>query len=809
MPNPNTDSEKAGAYLLSIRDIAGWQLPEFDDLACEVVAALPALQRSAVWKARQVEALWDSLVRGFPIGSFLVTRNMGKDRGKQNLLFGENMRAGYHLLDGQQRANAIALGHFDPWRQRQGAIVPAALWVDLDPPRENDDREYYFRVVTRAHPWGYSRDREGKPLSVGQRRDAFNAYRAGRSHLANKKAYEIPLTDTWPWDAVAPVPVPFLIDAIRISNGDAALTRRHLLRRLGELPFWEGVQEWGGRWKEPLEQHLASSRLDILIERMVRTVCASKELFGVPALMLPTALGKGHEGDKGQDGQHGQDPVETLFIRVNAGGTPLQGEELIYSILKSIWPAAPGAIEKMDCRFVSPARLVILVARLILAREAWQKNSASPPPIPDVARFRRLMHNVKDPHCEGFEGKLRGFIEQDTKAARVFAIANKLLADINKNYTLPSVLASDMAQRSPDVFFLLLCWIDRMLQHDLNPLALDENTRRRILGMVTAISWFAHDASQCINVLWPALTACDVDKLSRFFSRKTMRLILSLGKYGEFQLLPAVPPELLQAAIGERITQFNSRGFGKFENPRSPFWDRWSWYDSFAERNMPTVIQDWYGLVLGSLWDNVPGPEGERFDRASKIIESWTRFVDRVYGERRLLLFAQRQWIRKWYDGHEHFRPEQIDDLERPWDYDHIHPSAFETGIHNMPPIIKKWHNSLGNLRAWPLEANRSDAAATPYQKLGEIAEIEKVYGISCLEDKMSASVIEKANLTDWQRSTPAPGVPFTANYLSHEKSACHWECRKHLILAITDRFVRIYRIWYDELQLDRLMPQI
>jgi len=75
----NTDSEKAGAYLLSIRDIAGWQLPEFDDLACEGVAALPGLQRSAVWKARQVEALWNSLVRGFPIGSFLVTRNMSKD----------------------------------------------------------------------------------------------------------------------------------------------------------------------------------------------------------------------------------------------------------------------------------------------------------------------------------------------------------------------------------------------------------------------------------------------------------------------------------------------------------------------------------------------------------------------------------------------------------------------------------------------------------------------------------------------------------------------------------------------------------
>ena len=31
---------------------------------------LPALERGAVWPAYQVERLWDSLVRGFPIGCF-------------------------------------------------------------------------------------------------------------------------------------------------------------------------------------------------------------------------------------------------------------------------------------------------------------------------------------------------------------------------------------------------------------------------------------------------------------------------------------------------------------------------------------------------------------------------------------------------------------------------------------------------------------------------------------------------------------------------------------------------------------------
>ena len=34
---------------------------------------LPALQRGAVWRAHQVEEIWNSLLRGFPIGSFLFT----------------------------------------------------------------------------------------------------------------------------------------------------------------------------------------------------------------------------------------------------------------------------------------------------------------------------------------------------------------------------------------------------------------------------------------------------------------------------------------------------------------------------------------------------------------------------------------------------------------------------------------------------------------------------------------------------------------------------------------------------------------
>ncbi|WP_374212384.1 DUF262 domain-containing protein [Thiothrix subterranea] len=39
---------------------------------------LPPIQRNAVWHVEQIERLWDSIMRGFPIGSFLLS-NREKD----------------------------------------------------------------------------------------------------------------------------------------------------------------------------------------------------------------------------------------------------------------------------------------------------------------------------------------------------------------------------------------------------------------------------------------------------------------------------------------------------------------------------------------------------------------------------------------------------------------------------------------------------------------------------------------------------------------------------------------------------------
>lgn len=88
---------------------------------------LPAIQREFVWNARNVEVLFDSLMRGYPIGTFLFWF-VEKERARE-FQFYEFMRT-YHerdnrhnpksdiaegrdiiaVLDGQQRLTALLLG---------------------------------------------------------------------------------------------------------------------------------------------------------------------------------------------------------------------------------------------------------------------------------------------------------------------------------------------------------------------------------------------------------------------------------------------------------------------------------------------------------------------------------------------------------------------------------------------------------------------------------------------------------------------------------------------------------------------------
>ena len=157
---------------LSLLQIAAWQI-DLPQAKSDIVARLPALQRGAVWKPDQIEFLWDSILRCFPIGSILLSNRIEGQSSKISK-FGEanpnEPLVTHHILDGQQRCNAIAMAFDLP--EYSNSRTQTMLWYDL----KGDDewgkaahsRKFLFRVTTSAHPWGYDVDESSGRISHSQ-----------------------------------------------------------------------------------------------------------------------------------------------------------------------------------------------------------------------------------------------------------------------------------------------------------------------------------------------------------------------------------------------------------------------------------------------------------------------------------------------------------------------------------------------------------------------------------------------------------------------------------------------------------------
>ena len=139
---------------------------------------LPAIQREFVWKPDQICAFFDSLMRRYPIGSFLFWEIPASDLG--DYVFYDFIRA-YHeqraahcplvradelpngkpitaILDGQQRMTAINIGlrgsHAKrlprKWWNNPDAYPEKKLYLNIAAPAEDNDQKlaYDFRFIT-------------------------------------------------------------------------------------------------------------------------------------------------------------------------------------------------------------------------------------------------------------------------------------------------------------------------------------------------------------------------------------------------------------------------------------------------------------------------------------------------------------------------------------------------------------------------------------------------------------------------------------------------------------------------------------
>ncbi len=309
--------------------------------------SIPAVQRGLVWNSARCEYLWDSIMRGIPIGAISVRRN----RSNQS----------WEIFDGQQRANTIGFG-FESFPPQKTAPI---LWIDLQPEPTtmnsgNDDencREFGFYITTAAHPWGYTAstsETKTSYMSVISQKDAVADLESlgGRwSNHGKKGARPYPF-EMWPHCASFPVPFSILREYVEQADVEEPQFDN----------FINYCRRWYGKynWMLNVEKRIQINGLSAPARwKMIVNAILKLSNYTVVAL---NCIGI---DDK---------DIGLYFRRMNKSGMVPDAEEINYSLVKS-------KIEGVKClddyrhRRTSPARLAHVAMRYWLSRKADWKLS--------------------------------------------------------------------------------------------------------------------------------------------------------------------------------------------------------------------------------------------------------------------------------------------------------------------------------------------------------------------------------------------------------------------------------------------------
>lgn len=409
-------NKKVDAY--SIYDISKWQI-ELQENSDQSIAdnqshiALPTLQRGFVWKPHQMEALWDSILRGYPIGSLLMSK---AENGTK------------YLLDGQQRCTTIALGFQNPLTDSKTNLLNIkkeslpSIWIDMKPLTKNRyGLRFAIRVLTRSHPWGYRRMDHQKRLSTIDQRNALDHFRKRRGN--EKLGFsELSPWERTPWDAHFPIPLFFVLN----------MNKNELKAKTKELlPDIE--TKYGACTYEDIE--------DAWLDQVYQGVNYARRLLLPEILVTKESL-----EEESNSKTESQEQDATLFLRLNSSGTRISGQELIYSLLKASFPKAKNLVEEIGLNYLAPSTVVNLFIRFLKMRRNGFKSFERPASLED---FRKLLKE------DGFKDELEDLIES-RKAKKLMDQAIGIIKNHPNN--LPAILRKELISRNTDLLLILLAY---------------------------------------------------------------------------------------------------------------------------------------------------------------------------------------------------------------------------------------------------------------------------------------------------------------------------------------------------------------
>ena len=365
---------------------------------------------------------------------------------------------------------------------------------------------------------------------------------------------------------------------------------------------------------------------------------------------------------------------EQIFQRLNGQGTPLDSEELVYSMIKAYWPDVESIFENSKCVVTTEARLIGMAVRVALTNKDAKKiiEERSVQQIRSIFKHHSDRNNCNNDAGERNEqsgqetdeDKVKNYVKNKLTPALEW-IDNILLRSDERPYGIPAYLRSSIAWNSRDVF-LWLMYLANKFDNAMNNI--DDDIRKRIIGIALIIHWFGVNKNKAIAQL--------VEKLSE----------------GD---------DLVNALRTIQITDFD--GGGKNED--------------FVYRP----------LNLGELEELIPEVKCENdltlqkkwnfwnfIDERGKV-GYWIRF-SKIINEKELLVYRQRDYIDKKFKGFDPSNRSMWKGHNRPWDYDHILPSNSlngqrSGGIRTFTWACQAWQKSIGNLVAVDFAFNRKSQA--------------------------------------------------------------------------------------------------
>lgn len=397
---------------VSLEDWMAWASGQ-QDVKRHVV--LPMIQRGSVWAPHKLLDLWDTLLRGMPIGAMMASETVAGISIKKIGEIGtrESMLGDISLIDGQQRTLSLLAG----WPQGLvKPLRPVAIWVDLTDAAQG---EYLFRLwaTTKAQPYGYARaSMGGQSLSKLER---------SKLRLANQAWEKLDALTLWkrpdfmPWEAKFALPLTELI-ANRVRLQAFVQERMTSYRNALEAKIISAAgsndeisQQVSRHFSEKFKALPADSDLKkcvYLLEAAIANVLACEfPVINVRRESFDDLTS--HSEDVNTD-----PPLAILFKRVGTGGEPLSNADYVYSVIKHHAPEVHNMVEALledeKIRAIyTPSTLVMSAVRLTmltLKADDSKGQKVTDSAKLDKATFARLVRNHK-----GFIEEFKAAIGKD------------------------------------------------------------------------------------------------------------------------------------------------------------------------------------------------------------------------------------------------------------------------------------------------------------------------------------------------------------------------------------------------------------